>query len=152
MYMGVLCCFALFVCLTLLASFFLPSHLSFKNMYIEVKITASFVNILSNGQATELYIIGVEIHIAIALPEADICISMVSKKHALLRKISDILILDRIILNFTSWWFDTCRNTFTYLASILVVVCFWVLLEKVNSTGTNNITPHDGDIFWVCGS
>ena len=34
MYEGVLCCFALFVCLTLLASFFLPSHLSFKNMYI----------------------------------------------------------------------------------------------------------------------
>ena len=32
--MCVLCCFALFVCLTLLASFFLPSHLSFKNMYI----------------------------------------------------------------------------------------------------------------------
>ena len=31
--LGVLCCFALFVCLTLLASFFLPSHLSF-NMYI----------------------------------------------------------------------------------------------------------------------
>ena len=30
----VLCCFALFVCLILLASFFLPSHLSFKNMYI----------------------------------------------------------------------------------------------------------------------
>ena len=28
--LGVLCCFALFVCLTLLASFF---HLSFKNMY-----------------------------------------------------------------------------------------------------------------------
>ena len=34
----VLCCFALFVCLTLLASFFLPSHLSFKNMYIHVYI------------------------------------------------------------------------------------------------------------------
>ena len=32
--LGVLCCFALFVCLTLLAFFFLPSHLSFKNMYI----------------------------------------------------------------------------------------------------------------------
>ena len=31
--LGVLCCSALFVCLTLLASFFLPSHLSFKNMY-----------------------------------------------------------------------------------------------------------------------
>ena len=34
--LGVLCCFALFVCLTLLASFFLPSHISFKNMYIHV--------------------------------------------------------------------------------------------------------------------
>ena len=33
--LGVLCCFALFVCLTLLAAFFLPSHLSFKNMYTE---------------------------------------------------------------------------------------------------------------------
>ena len=32
--LGVLCCFALFVCLTLLASFFLLSHLSFKNMYM----------------------------------------------------------------------------------------------------------------------
>ena len=31
--LGVLCCFALFVCLTLLASFFLPSHLSFVYMY-----------------------------------------------------------------------------------------------------------------------
>ena len=30
--LGVLCCFALFVCLTLLASFF---HLSFKNMYVQ---------------------------------------------------------------------------------------------------------------------
>ena len=28
--LGVLCCFALFVCLTLLASFFLLSHLSLK--------------------------------------------------------------------------------------------------------------------------
>ena len=32
--LGMLCCFALFVCLTLLASFLLPSHLSFKNMYM----------------------------------------------------------------------------------------------------------------------
>ena len=31
-----LCCFAVFVCLTLLASFFLPSHLSFKNMYVYI--------------------------------------------------------------------------------------------------------------------
>ena len=29
-HVGVLCCFALFVCVTLLASFFLPSHLSLK--------------------------------------------------------------------------------------------------------------------------
>ena len=36
--LGVLCCFALFVCLTLLASFFIPSHLSFKNMYIHVHV------------------------------------------------------------------------------------------------------------------
>ena len=36
--LGVLRCFALFVCLTLLASFFLPSHLSFKNMYIHMYI------------------------------------------------------------------------------------------------------------------
>ena len=31
--LGVLCCFAMFVCLTLLASFFLPSHLSLKHVY-----------------------------------------------------------------------------------------------------------------------
>ena len=36
--LGVLCFFALFVCLTLLASFFLPSHLSFKNMYMYMYI------------------------------------------------------------------------------------------------------------------
>ena len=29
-----LCCFALFVCLTLLASFFLPSHLPLKHVYM----------------------------------------------------------------------------------------------------------------------
>ena len=33
-YIHCTCTFALFVCLTLLASFFLPSHLSFKNMYM----------------------------------------------------------------------------------------------------------------------
>ena len=38
MHVHVLCCFALFVCLTLLASFFLPSHLSFKNMYVQVHV------------------------------------------------------------------------------------------------------------------
>ena len=39
--LGVLCCFALFVCLTLLASFFLPSHISFKNMYIILSVMMS---------------------------------------------------------------------------------------------------------------
>ena len=34
--LGVLCCFALFVCLTLLASFFLPSHLSFKTCIVHL--------------------------------------------------------------------------------------------------------------------
>ena len=34
--LGVLCCFALFVCLTLLASFFLPSHLSLKTYIVVV--------------------------------------------------------------------------------------------------------------------
>ena len=32
--LGVLCCFALFVCLTLLASFFLPFHLSLKHVHV----------------------------------------------------------------------------------------------------------------------
>ena len=32
--LGVLCCFTLFVCLILLASFFLPSPISHSNMYI----------------------------------------------------------------------------------------------------------------------
>ena len=40
--LGVLRCFALFVCLTLLASFFLPSHLSFKNMYMYAKLCTRF--------------------------------------------------------------------------------------------------------------
>ena len=43
--LGVLCCFALFVCLTLLASFFLPFHLSFKNMYIHYTL-ACYCNML----------------------------------------------------------------------------------------------------------
>ena len=35
--LGVLCCFALFICLTLLASFF-PSHLSFKHVHVHVHV------------------------------------------------------------------------------------------------------------------
>ena len=42
--LGVLCCFALFVCLTLLASFFLPSHLSFKNTYMYIYILVHVAN------------------------------------------------------------------------------------------------------------
>ena len=48
--LGVLCCFALFVCLTLLASFFLPSHLSFKNMYILAKGSSSKIAIHINTE------------------------------------------------------------------------------------------------------
>ena len=44
--LGVLCCFALFVCLTLLAFFFLPSHLSFKNMYVTyIQCTISYCTV-----------------------------------------------------------------------------------------------------------
>ena len=43
--LGVLCCFALFVCLTLLASFFLPSHL-IKNVYTFNAYTISELFIL----------------------------------------------------------------------------------------------------------
>ena len=43
--LGVLCCFALFVCLTLLASFFLPSHLSLKHVhvYVHLYVHACFI-------------------------------------------------------------------------------------------------------------
>ena len=44
-----MCCFALFVCLTLLASFFLPSHLSFKNMYIYYSIINMTVHYYCGG-------------------------------------------------------------------------------------------------------
>ena len=37
--LGVLCCFALFVCMTLLASFFLPSYLSFKTCTIILAVS-----------------------------------------------------------------------------------------------------------------
>ena len=37
--LGVLCCFALFVCLTLLAPFFLPSHLSFNMSVIGASVS-----------------------------------------------------------------------------------------------------------------
>ena len=43
--LGVLCCFALFVCLTLLASFFLPSHLSFKIYNVHVADTVHVVHV-----------------------------------------------------------------------------------------------------------
>ena len=48
--LGVLCCFALFVCLTLLASFFLPSHLYILGLVFGVIggfITPAFSFILS---------------------------------------------------------------------------------------------------------
>ena len=45
--LGVLCYFALFVCLTLLASFFLPSHLSFKNMYMYMYLYFTLYHVYS---------------------------------------------------------------------------------------------------------
>ena len=49
--LGVLCCFALFVCLTLLASFFLPSHLSFKNMYMSENLSSMSSNYIKETGA-----------------------------------------------------------------------------------------------------
>ena len=65
--LGVLCCFALFVCLTLLASFFLPSHLSLKTciftmycicilcvcrfVYICITHTHTYTHILQKSEA-----------------------------------------------------------------------------------------------------
>ena len=47
--LGVLCCFALFVCLTLLASFFLPSHLSFKNVCVCVCVCVCVAHVHVHG-------------------------------------------------------------------------------------------------------
>ena len=39
---------------------------------------------------------------------------------------------------------------FTYLASIIVLALFWILLEKVNQSGdVSYIGPGDKKIFWV---
>ena len=59
--LGVLCCFALFVCLTLLASFFLPSHLSFKNMYMYMYHIGLLYNILVS------YLLHVHMYIGVLL-------------------------------------------------------------------------------------
>ena len=53
--LGVLCCFALFVCLTLLASFFLPSHLSFKNMYMYMYACMYVQNVLNGRMGIYMY-------------------------------------------------------------------------------------------------
>ena len=60
-YTCVLCCFASFVCLTLLASFFLPSHLSFKNMYVCMyRYTYTMVEVENNYCSVSLKTIDVE--------------------------------------------------------------------------------------------
>ncbi len=40
---------------------------------------------------------------------------------------------------------------FTYLASIVILASFWVILEHVNQSGSssNSLTPADKPIFWV---
>ena len=50
--LGVLCCFALFVCLALLASFFLPSHLSLKTCIIIRIVSGAY-----EGQRPILHIV-----------------------------------------------------------------------------------------------
>ena len=57
--LGVLCRFALFVCLTLLASFFLPSHLSFKNMYVVSNVF--IINFVA--KLYSMYVVAVPTHI-----------------------------------------------------------------------------------------
>ena len=49
-----LCCFALFVCLTLLASFFLPSHLSLKTCILKPLLLSSPFPSLSQDEGNEL--------------------------------------------------------------------------------------------------
>ena len=50
-----LCCFALFVCLTLLASFFLSSHLSFKNMHVVSKTISPLFTTLELGLVPDAF-------------------------------------------------------------------------------------------------
>ena len=64
--LGVLCCFALFVCLTLLASFYLPSHLSFKTctctciyMYMEIHMHSTLalhVNVADQAKCDWIFL------------------------------------------------------------------------------------------------
>ena len=43
------------------------------------------------------------------------------------------------------------RYAFTIIGSLVVFVCFWVLLEKLdNSQGASHISSSDKNIFWVC--
>ena len=59
--LGVLCYFSLFVCLTLLASFFIPSHLSFKNICTciclcqQVKYKYMFVTVICRVLTARMY-------------------------------------------------------------------------------------------------
>ena len=57
--LGVLCCFALFVCVILLVSFFLPSHLSFKNMYSALCTSGAFdIHVQYTGFHTAYCVLG----------------------------------------------------------------------------------------------
>ena len=38
---------------------------------------------------------------------------------------------------------------FTYLGSIVVFICFLILLTKINKSSGNSLTPADKEIFWV---
>ena len=48
------------------------------------------------------------------------------------------------------YFFLPYRNAFTYLASILVLGFFWLLLEKLDQRGNiSSLGPADKKIFWV---
>ena len=38
---------------------------------------------------------------------------------------------------------------FTYLGSIVVFICFLILLAKINKGSGNSLNPADKEIFWV---
>ena len=67
--LGVLCCFALFVCLTLLASFFLPSHLSFKNMNMQSSVFCVCVCVCTRAQMCSWIYISVHVCVTTSLPQ-----------------------------------------------------------------------------------
>ena len=82
--LGVLCCFALFVCLTLLVSFFLPSHLSLKTcirtLYMYMYMTLCNVctkvdyNIVHTGPANKPIYVDIQCHVHLSFTYTCRCV------------------------------------------------------------------------------